>query len=329
MRDWRRSCFDCMGGIADMAGSNFYQPFPMASDTSVPAPVVEKVIRKWNDPAMTQRRKKLLAVIGNLFPLLYWSGNKADKEYAPAIHGGGEYQQMTCWQPSDGGTSCTGVNAMIGTQAGANRIGKWAFAAHEFTGAWVPYGSDPARPMPSVGDIYLLFRDKITNPKGVGTDLSHTRHCGIIVHVPTAPGEPWITADGGQRGGAANTQAAYLNKRDWELRRAGAGVVPYKQWEGYMKYKGFAFAKPNPDIDYPHLAGGAEAATMADANRLIGWVDIDSVAVTFQDEAFHPPPALPDPPPDPLPPPVLRIPGKYTEADYIALGDRIEKLLAG
>lgn len=319
MRDWRRGLYDCMGGIADMAGANYATPLNLTSDTSSPAepepapePGPSNGVRTWNDSGMSQKRKKLLAVIGNQFPQLYWSGDHA-AEFAPPIHGGGKYAQMTAWTPAAGGTSCTSINASIGFLLGAKNT-KWAFAAYEYKDVWVPWGSDPDRKMPKVGDIYLLFRDKIKNPQGSGTDLPHLRHCGFILHVPTAPGEPWITADGGQNGGATMAQAAFLNRRPWELRKAGA--EPKDKWEQIMEIANFAFAKPDPEIDYPYLAGGAESDSPADGNRLIGWLDMDSPLITFKSEAFDPPQAK------------LRAFNKFTEADYLDLGRRIDELLA-
>jgi hypothetical protein len=313
MRDWRRSCFDCMGGIADAAGNNLYEPIPLVNDVPA-APVATGPIRTWDDERMTQRRKKLLAVIGNLFPMAYWPVETPFNGDAPAIHGGGHYNRMTCWQPSDGGTSCTSTNTFVGGILTDNAT-KWAFAAYLFQQAWVPWGSDPKRPMPSVGDIYLLYRDKITSPIQKATDKPHLRHCGFVVHVPTQPGEPWVTADGGQTEQSGMRQAAFLNRRPWELRKAGEGVEPHDLWEQTVTAHGFPV--PLADVEYPYLGGGAEATgDLADANRMLGWIDMDAAAIVFKKEAFDPPQAK------------LRTLFKYTEADYRELGRKIDALLA-
>jgi len=55
---------------------------------------------------------------------------------------------------------------------------------------WVPWGAHPTKKMPSVGDVFLLYSD---NPE------QRMAHVGIIVEVPSKPGEPWVMADGGRR----------------------------------------------------------------------------------------------------------------------------------
>lgn len=316
MRDWRHGCFDYMGGIADQVGANLTTPFPLASDSAAadpaPAPAPSTIFR-WDDPAMTQKRKKLLAVIGNLFPMAYWPDGQPLVQDASAAHGGGRYARMTCWQPSDGGTSCTGTNSQVGTLL-AKTAYKWAFNAYNWKECWVPWGSDPARPLPSVGDIYLLYRDKVAaNPAVKPTDSPHLRHCGFILQVPKSTSEPWVTADGGQS--LNGRQVAYLNRRPWELRRPGLNIEHPKVWESTVKAHGFPV--PIPEIDYPYLGGGAEGSDvdLSDANRLIGWIDMSSAAVAFLKEDFDPPQAK------------LRTFNKFTEDDYLDLGRRIDLVL--
>lgn len=311
MRDWRRSCFDCMGGIADMTGANFCHPIPLA--TPVAAPVETGPIRRWNDPRMSQKRKKLLAVIGNLLPQAYWTEEAPFSGKASAAHGGGDFRQMFYWAPKDGGTSCTGFNGSVGYTLTDAKSGKWSFDAHT-SSAWVPWGVNPDKPMPSVGDVYLLFRDICKDPPVGDTDSPHLRHCGFILHVPKTVDEPWITADAGQN--LDGRQVGWLNRRPWETRLIGKGIANKPLWE--QTVAALPYAKPLADTEYPYLGGGAESmgSNLDDANRLIGWVDLDAAEFKFKKEAFD------------AKQPKARPYFKYTEDDYLALGARIDAMLA-
>ena len=190
---------------------------------------------------------------------------------------------------------------------------KWAFAAFHLEEAWVPWGANPAKTMPNVGDVYILYRDIVKDNPMKATDTPHERHCGFIVHVPEKPGEDWITADGGQI-----ASAAYLNRRPWELRAPSQpDATKKKTWDQAMR--AHTFARPIQDTQYPYLGGGAESqGDLTDANRLLGWLDMDHPSIVFKEEAF-----------DMLDSEILKIrpKGKYTEYDYQFLGAWIDDLL--
>jgi hypothetical protein len=145
------------------------------------------------------------------------------------------------------------------------------------------------------------------------TDSPHERHCGFIVRVPEKPGDDWITADGGQK-----ASAAYLNRRPWELRAPGQTDPAKKRtWDKAMV--AHTFARPIQDIQYPYLGGGAESyGDLSDANRLIGWLDMDHPSIVFKKEAFEPPETTGR---------KFRGKDKYTEYDYQFLGAWIDDLI--
>ena len=237
---------------------------------------------------------------------------------------------------------------------------RWAFDAPKFEEAWVPWGSNPAKPMPNVGDVYILFSDEAREPGEKREDTPHERHCGFILYVPESPDEPWYTADGGQREKPPGdgTQAAYINTRPWSKH-----VPPYpdpqsrKIW--VEKTNAIRFPIPIEGIEYPYLRGGAEtrkeetkkkdatkktegsgAQTKKEevGNRLLGWLDIDSPAIRFDlldyakaDWPKRIPPTILktgvvdfDPPStDPC---KIKKNGKFTEYDYQFLGAWIDYL---
>lgn len=290
--------------------------------------VVKSSFRTWDAPGITQKRKMLLAAIGNLFPQL-WAPGTTEPEGADP-NAGVRYKKMLCWNPGKG-TSCTGINGMLETVLTTNKnkkildqiSSKWAFDQPLLQEAWVPWGANPAKPMPSVGDLYLIFRDVVEDvPAGQPrTTLKdpHIQHCGVILYVPESPEdtkENWVTADGGQRVNQPG-DAAFLGTKIWETRVPGQ-MDPAKKtiWDKAMS--SFAFAAPIQSVAYPHMAGGAESQrNLTDANRLLGWLDLDSPAIRFWKEAFD----------EPLPGDKrFRQFNRYTEYDYQFLGAWIDFL---
>lgn len=286
-------------------------PSGVVRPTGASKAVIGASYRTWDAPGISNKRKKLLAVIGNRYPQLYMaSGNPSGGDPFRSV----PYQKMIDWVPGNG-TSCTSMNTMLERILTGKR-GFWAFAAYHLEEAWVPWGANPAKPMPNVGDIYILYRDIVgDDPKSVYY-YPHERHCGVIVRVPDKPGENWITADGGQKEG--NGGSAYLVPRPWELREMNPQPTPQKQgvWEKQMK--AHAFARPIQGTKYPYLGGGAECQSgdLSDANRLIGWLDFD--LVNIKQEAFDAPDNTPQ---------KIRQDKLYTEYDYQFLGAWIDDLL--
>jgi hypothetical protein len=306
-RGFRQGCFTYMGDIADVAGANLNEPVPLTSDK----PAETGPIRRWNDPRMSQKRKKLLAVLGNWLPQAYWPEPEKASGSAPDFRGGGLWRKMYYWKPGKG-TSCTSLNTSIGQTMTGKAAYKWAFDAHLLPG-YVAWDSNPDKPMPSVGDIYLLYRDHCKPGATDALQKPHLRHCGFILNVPTKPGEFWVTADAGQNNG--EREAAFLNRRPWELRVAGEGVEDLVTWRQMVEV--YPFTTPKPEVKYPYLGGGAESSGsgLADANRLLGWVDIDSPDLVWEKEAFDAEQTE------------LRKLYRYTEADYLDLGRRIDMML--
>jgi hypothetical protein len=299
------------------------------------------LIKKWDDPAMAQngRRRKILAAIANLFPLAFFKDvPQPDGSMKPNVtggpgdsHGGGKYAQMTFWTSTSTGTSCTSTTIAVANLCKAQNKKWWAWGALELDKddkknpwkppkCWVPWGSDPARPMPQVGDVYVLYRDIIgPNPKTVATDNPALRHCGFVLQVPDDENGLWVTADGGQRNASdkdnKQNQAAFLNTHSWKLATPGSNVSDQEAWKTALK--AHPFAQPIDGITYPFFGGGAESAAglnMADANRLIGWIDMSSPDITM-DESFSTAPKV-------------HTPGRITEDDYKDLGARIALALA-
>jgi hypothetical protein len=264
-------------------------------DTSTASAPLIPTTRRWNDANLSQKRKKVLAIIGNLFPML-WQAVDAPRAGVAPQNGGGQYNSMGPW--GGPGTSCTSANTMVGGYASPSTKFKWAFKAYEHP-AWVPWGH-PTKKLPNVGDVYLLYRD---NPE------QGMRHCGIVLQVPTRPGELWVMGDGGQK--AHGKEAAHVLVRSWELRRAGPSD-PQRQSEWQKLVDAHSFAKPTEGLDYPYLAGGVESRNPADANRLIGWLDIDELP--FPNPEFDPPQ------------PSKRRGVKFTQADYESLGAIIDSV---
>lgn len=209
--------------------------------------------------------------------------------------------QITGWEPgkkAKGSTSCVSLNTMIEI-ALTGRAGYWAFHQYELEEAWVPFGVHPLKKMPNVGDPYVIFRDKTDN-KSKANAIPHTVHCGFILHVPTDPKEPWITADAGQ---FPQGSAGFLNAKKWvsripvqaedrRRRRLEPGVPTklsmddqrsQRNWEMYMK--NLPFADPVEGQEYIFMAGGAESDPdkLDDANRLIGWLDLDMIPFSSMD----------------------------------------------
>jgi hypothetical protein len=275
--------------------------------------VLKSGFRTWDAPGISQKRKKLLACIGNQFPMVYvGNGEKlgGSDPFAKV-----PFLQMLCWSPGKG-TSCTSVNTSIEkllTDSG----GKWAFAAYAFQEAWVPWGANPAKPMPSVGDIYILYRDVVADQQNTVYDVPHERHCGFFLQVPESPNEPWLTADGGQTVKRSG-DGAFVNRRPWELRVPSQPSDAKKTiWE--KSIAAHTFAKPIEGIEYPYLGGGAESkGSLADANRLIGWLDLDSPAIVFSvKEGFDTPMDKPK---------KIQQFNRYSEYDYQFLGAWIDFL---
>lgn len=280
--------------------------------------VIPPFIARWDDPRMTQKRKKLLASVFKLYPML-WQDLKADPKAVAPENGGGTYINQGTWtdaNPADvkgkppgprvprPGTSCTSSIAAIAGAVATKSKYTWNFAAYQAKSGWTPWGSDPTKRMPSVGDIYLLYRDEITTPPpGASVNQKaqcdpHLRHVGIVMQVPTSASEIFITADGGQR--AHTLQAAHLAKRGWKVRKPGpSDASREKDWNK----KVHPFAKPIPELDYAYFVGGAESKDPMDGNRLLGWIDVD--LCEFDNEAFD---------------------KTYTQADYEAMGARIDSM---
>jgi hypothetical protein len=122
---------------------------------------------------------------------------------------------------------------------------------------------------------------------------------------------------------------AYLNIKPWVKRLPTATPnLNRSVWDAQMK--AHQFANPIANTTYPYLAGGAESDTLENANRLLGWLDIDALPTPFLSNDFD----------EPLPDELLSKPGlvcqqmnrysrarRFTEADYRFLGDWIKAML--
>ena len=282
--------------------------------------VIPSFIARWDDPRITQKRKKVLAALFKLYPML-WQDEKAAKKPAAVENGGGTYANMGTWEDPNPknvegqpplpkvkrpGTSCTSSIGYISAAVASKSKYTWNFQAYAAKSGWTPWGKDPTKRMPSVGDVYLLYRDEITTPPPNATANQkalaepHMRHVGIVVQVPTSPSEIFITADGGQR--AYEVQAAHLAKRAWNVRKPGPSDSSREaRWKECIA--AHSFATPIPDLDYAYFVGGAESKDPMDGNRLLGWIDVD--LCEFDNEAFD---------------------KRYTQADYEAMGARIDSM---
>lgn len=262
----------------------------------------------WDTPGLSRRRKKLLAAIGSCFPM-HDAPKEGDRErqsrdaskaeppnakapsksattYTPNAASNIPYLPLRGWTP--GMTSCTMVATMIeGLLTGHQ--GKWAFTAPFFEDAWVPWGANPTKPMPNVGDVYLVFDDSVES-----SGRPHLRHVGFILHVPKDVSEKWVTADGGQLGitnrPGEHGGAAYLNIKPWVKRKPieSKNVLADKAaWEKAVN--SLLYAKPIVDLEYPYMIGGYESTNAENAGRMIGWIDIDSPSIPFISEEFDGP----------------------------------------
>ena len=110
-------------------------------------------ILKGDDPRMTQKRKKLFAILAKMLPQAF------DVAGTPARHKQGNYKPMTCGYKGATGTSCTAFNpavmgiACAGARARIRTGAEWGFDAQQHPG-WVDYAPGKS---PSVGDTYLLY----------------------------------------------------------------------------------------------------------------------------------------------------------------------------
>lgn len=283
--------------------------------------VVPPFIHRWDHPKITQKRKKVLAAIHKLYPMI-WEAKGSPARQAPKENGGGTFRIMDVWTDKLS-TSCTSSCPMVGEAVSPKTSKLWTFNAHK-SPAWVVWGKGTQK-MPSVGDVYILYRDEVVRPyppepkkpttkfdakdrawreyaSMEGKHNPHQRHVGIVVQVPTSASEVFYTADGGQT--VAGVQAAQLVKRAWSQRKPGpTDASRMKTWESYMKAKDHAFANPVREIDCAYLAGGAESKSPSDGNRLVGWIDIDQLE--FTDERFD---------------------TTYTEQDYLDFGARLKAM---
>jgi hypothetical protein len=300
--------------VAPPAVKPAVMPSGVVRPTGAGKAVIGAKYRTWDAPGISPKRKKLLAIIGNQYPQIYAATQAEVGGVDP--HGKVPFQWMLCWKPGDGSTSCTNVNTMLeGLALGAG--GKWGFAQYHLEEAWVPWAGNPAKPMPNVGDIFLLYRDIVADQRVKVTDSPHLRHCGVILYVPEKPGEDWICADGGQMM-RINGDAAFLNRRPWALREPKQPDAAKQQvWDNSMI--SHPFAAPIKATEYPYLAGGAESqGGLDDANRLLGWLDLDSPAIRFTTEAFDKPLDQPR---------KIRQMLRFTEYDYQFLGAWIDDLI--
>ncbi|MFO0547668.1 MAG: hypothetical protein U0271_04720 [Polyangiaceae bacterium] len=293
----------------------------------------------WDDPDISQRRKKLLAAIGNLFPMTYcpWTFDDFEPEqYAEPKSNVPFHNMNPLWTPGNG-TSCTSISTNI-EKLLTGSSGKWGFLAYAaLEEAWVPWGADPLRPFPNVGDVYLVFSDS-AEPPGL-------RHVGFIAHVSDDPTDKWVTADGGQLGLQMSPvpQEKVNQAKEKKLpppkpfSGAGGGAFLTVKERQMKKPKEHApsvdwskvplFARPIEGIEYPYLKGGAE-----EPSRMIGWLDLDSPALSFLDEQFAEPIGDKDLKRKGLELQQRRQWGKdprnvITENDYLFLGAWIDKLL--
>jgi len=267
---------------------------------------VQPHIARWDDPRMAGKRARVLAVIGRLFPMIWKETGEAHKSESFACvpaNGGGTYNKQGLW--GGPGTTCTTVNPAMAAFLSATTKSKWGFNAAKLD-SWVAWGQHPTKHWPSVGDIYLLYRDEYKANPAPGDLLAgpHLRHVGIILQVPTAPGESWITADGGQT--AQGVQAAHLNARPWQLRDAGPTDASKKEaWKQILTAPDHVFATPKEGIQHPYLGGGAESSSNLDGNRLVGWADV--FELQFEKEIFD---------------------NYFKEEHYKALGTKIDSMVA-
>lgn len=233
-----------------------YKAKPLALTPGGSTQIVDQgaPILKWDDPRMTQKRKKLFAVLAKMLPQAFEAVGK------DAPHKQGTYKRMTCWYEGAKGTSCTAFNPIVmaaccGGQGKDKYWNKWAFEAEAHPG-WVPY--EPGK-LPSIGDTYLLYDEK----------TKRTRHVGIICQIDLAESGRWVTGDGGQTDPHAKGQAAELVPRPWRCSELTAD---------------------HPDT--PYLGGGAESpGGLKNPGRLMGWVNLDHESVVFLKEAFDAPAA--------------------------------------
>jgi hypothetical protein len=209
-------------------------------------------ILKWDDPRMSQKRKKLFAVLAKMLPQAFDNPGRA------APHKQGTYKPMSCWYKGAIGTSCTAFNPVVMSACcggkGKDKYWKnWAFEAPSHP-AWVDYV--PGK-MPSIGDTYLLYNEQA---RGI-------RHVGIVCQIDLAIGGRWVTGDGGQNDPYTRGQCAELVPRPWKCSELTAD---------------------HPDT--PYLGGGAESAgEMMNPSRLMGWVNLDHESVVFINEEFDEP----------------------------------------
>ncbi|MFO0552355.1 MAG: hypothetical protein U0271_28465 [Polyangiaceae bacterium] len=266
--------------VAPPAGQRVTMPAGVVRPTGGSRVLMGAKYWTWNAPGISQRRKRLLATLANRFPMV-WDQKAGDIDPVSQV----PFQDMEMWTPGNG-TSCTSVSTNIENFL-VGKGGKWGFAAYYFEEAWVPWAANPAKKMPNVGDVYLLYSD-LERVVDKVPQTPQLRHVGFILHVPASTSERWVTADGGQQGKPGRGQGgggALVGTKQWE-KRIPTSPNP-TVWEAALK--AHPFAKPIADTEYIYVAGGSEASALADGNRMLGWLDIDSPAISFLTEAFDAP----------------------------------------
>ncbi len=254
-------------------------------------------IARWNQPNITEARKKVLAAVASVYPILWSEDPKANKE-AAAKNGGGTFKRKPTWTKP--GTTCTSSCPWVGNKVSPATSNKWNYNAPIVgRGAWVRWGTGTQ--MPSVGDVYVLWCDEYERPlpprpkqarivqpappaarikdplwdswdQTVGQMDPHMRQVGVIVQVPTTDSECFITADGGQS--VNGIQAAHLVKRSFTRRMPGPTQATFQEkWNTSLAGK--APYGPPADVECLYLSGEAETGP---GNRLLGWIDVDVLA---------------------------------------------------
>lgn len=268
------------------------QPNGVSSITTPP------FIARWNQPNITEARKKVLAAVASVYPIL-WAKDAGAAQIAAAKNGGGTYTRKGEWTDK-GSTSCTSSCPWIGENVSPATSNKWSFNAPNVgRGAWVRWGTGAQ--MPSVGDVYVLWCDEYERPypprpkqarivqpappaarikdslwdawdQTVAKMNPHMRHVGVIVQVPTTDSECFITADGGQS--FDGKQAAHLVKRSFSRRTPGPTSASFQeQWD--KSFVGKAPYGPPANVECLYFSGEAEKGP---GNRLLGWIDVDVLA---------------------------------------------------
>lgn len=201
------------------------------------------------DDEIMQRRRRVMAVLGRLFPMAVHRMPPPDSNH-PCELEQGNYGPMYCFKPGMGLVdSCTSVNAAI-MQAAAGP-GPWAYDVVK-SPAYVPYTGGN---LPNVGDTYILWDDS----------KNEAHHCGIVMQATFEPGEFWLGADGGQ---------TYQNPH----------LPPEPPWEGGHPLQKGQAARITPRPWACETEGGKPDKPRLSGWLLHGWLDLGHSSISFQNK---------------------------------------------